>query len=386
MKGFRVNLWLLGCISEYIAASIPPPDQDGKYTIESMGIKASFIPYAASITNLWIADRNGTQRDIVLGYDNASFYATDPIHPNYGATPGRYVNRIANATYELDGVRYYTQRNNGNSTMHSGTNGWSYRDWSISQVSPDSITFTIFDADNSSVGMPGDVTGIVTYKLAPFTWSIHLEAHSLTRRTPLMLTNHAYWNLDAFANPTNDTILNHTLSLPFSSRMIGYDDAAEANGSLPDVPRYSINDFWSSPKPIGANDSAPGWIGNCGPELGGYDCGWLIDRPDDVKRMAKPMASLWSRWTGIRWDMYSNQEGLAMTSCGFIPPGLLPVKKTQGGGVNDGFVPPFGAVAVEAHDWIDGINHLEWGREREQIYGPESGAYINEIVYKFSVQ
>jgi aldose 1-epimerase len=55
------------------------------------------------------------------------------------------------------------------------------------------------------------------------------------------------------------------------------------------------------------------------------------------------------------------------------------------GGVNDGFVPPFRTVVVEAQDWINGINYPEWGRGKEQIYGPESGVYVNEMVYRFSI-
>ena len=69
------------CVLGVVAKAIPAPGPDGKYTIKSAGISASFIPYSAAITNLFIADRNGTIRDVVLGYDNASYYAIDPIHP-----------------------------------------------------------------------------------------------------------------------------------------------------------------------------------------------------------------------------------------------------------------------------------------------------------------
>jgi aldose 1-epimerase len=60
------------------AKEVPPPGQDGKYTLTAPGITAKFIPYAACITNLIVPDRNGTLRDVILGYDNASFYAVDP--------------------------------------------------------------------------------------------------------------------------------------------------------------------------------------------------------------------------------------------------------------------------------------------------------------------
>jgi aldose 1-epimerase len=67
------------------------PDQDGKYTIQSKGIRAQFIPYGASLTNLFILDQHGVERDIVLGFDNATHYAADTTHPHLGGVPGKLV-------------------------------------------------------------------------------------------------------------------------------------------------------------------------------------------------------------------------------------------------------------------------------------------------------
>ena len=72
------------------------PDADGKYTLVSEGIRAQFIPYGASITNLFINDTSGVERDIVLGFDNATYYSEDKSHPHLGGVPGRYANRIKN--------------------------------------------------------------------------------------------------------------------------------------------------------------------------------------------------------------------------------------------------------------------------------------------------
>ena len=79
------------------SATAPPstngtlgPDDDGKYEISAEGIRAQFIPYGASITNLFVKDRNGVERDIVLGFDNASYYSVDPLHPHLGGVPGTF--------------------------------------------------------------------------------------------------------------------------------------------------------------------------------------------------------------------------------------------------------------------------------------------------------
>jgi aldose 1-epimerase len=66
-----------------------PIGEDGKYTIEAEGIRAQFIPYGASITNLFINDTNGVERDIVLGFDSAAAYASDKSHAHMGGVPGK---------------------------------------------------------------------------------------------------------------------------------------------------------------------------------------------------------------------------------------------------------------------------------------------------------
>ena len=67
------------------------PDVNGKYEISAEGIRGLFIPYGASISNLFINDTNGIERDIVLGFDNASHYSVDPYHPHFGGVPGELI-------------------------------------------------------------------------------------------------------------------------------------------------------------------------------------------------------------------------------------------------------------------------------------------------------
>ena len=67
---------------------------DGKYQVVAEGIRANFIPYGASISNLFINDTHGIERDIVLGFDNASYYSTDKLHPHLGGVPGAFEIRV----------------------------------------------------------------------------------------------------------------------------------------------------------------------------------------------------------------------------------------------------------------------------------------------------
>jgi aldose 1-epimerase len=99
-----------------------------KYTISAPGINASFIPYGARLTNLFVNDKYGNPQDVVLGYDSGSQYLTDTetVHTYFGAVVGRYANRIKNGTFTVHGVTSHIPENehNGADTLHGGTVGY----------------------------------------------------------------------------------------------------------------------------------------------------------------------------------------------------------------------------------------------------------------------
>jgi aldose 1-epimerase len=162
------------------------------------------------LTHLFVKDKNGQDVDVVLGYDNITRYrkcfiisislqtparhpriefvtntwleATDPGHPVYNAVPGRYVSRIKDGEFTIDGTEFKTEQNDGNNTLHSGTNNWSFRMWNVTASSRSSITFSLFDKEGSSKGFPGDVEATVTYTLDGPTWKISMQA-TATKKT-----------------------------------------------------------------------------------------------------------------------------------------------------------------------------------------------------------
>ncbi|KAH6623104.1 galactose mutarotase-like domain-containing protein [Chaetomium tenue] len=346
----------------------PKPDEDGRYTISSDGIKAQFIPYGASLTNLFVKDKNGKDIDVVLGYDDVEYYPVDPGHPVYNAIPGRYANRIGNGKYTLDGVEYKTEQNDGNNTLHSGTNNWSYRVWNVTDFKADSITFSILDPANSSQGMPGDVTASVTYSVKGSTWNIKMTAESLEQKTPLLLTQHTYFNLDAFRNPDTSKIWDHTLHAPYSTRYLEADQAALPTGEILTAAPNSINDFASAPGlTVGHARDQPGFEGNCGADgaCEGYNGYWLIeDAPEDAV-----VLTLASEFSGVKAELRTDQPGVVLYSCNWMD-GSADLKSTQGiEGVNEKVIRS-SCIAIEAQDYPDGINHPEWERTDAQIWGP----------------
>ncbi|KAF2500086.1 galactose mutarotase-like protein [Lophium mytilinum] len=255
---------------------LPGLGEDGKYTLSADGIRAQFIPYAATLTNLSVKDKNGIERDIVLGYDNASYYPVDSSHPVYNGIPGPYVNRIGNGTFT-------------------------------------------------------PVRASVTYTLSKNKWSIKIEAASL---------------------------------------------------KIVNIPLDAVDDFYSAPHQLGFADSTPAFVGHCGGggSCDGYNGEWLVDAhtPDSAVKL-----TLASEWSGIKADLRTDQEGLVVYTC-FWSDGSAQIKAGQGyeGGPRN--ITSGDCVAIEAQDWVDGINHPEWGRLDRQIWGPGE-RYSWEAEWEFGI-
>ncbi|KAI1163128.1 aldose-1-epimerase [Nemania serpens] len=373
------------------------PDENGLYWIYSKGLSAAFIPYGASISRLLINDQYGIKRDIVAGFDNASYYGIDGQHPHLGSVPGRYANRIGNSTFEIDGETYHVASNevptaaspNGTQTLHGGPDGWDFRNFTVVSHTNDSVTFSIVDPDGKE-GFPGEVISYITYTVKDYTWDLKMVALATTKKTPIMLSSHTYWNLDGFSNNETQTALNHTLYLPYSGQRVGVDETLIPTGDILGIKKGSVNDFWSAPKQVGHSLTDPEAVGNCGPGgCVGYDNCWLINReePYDWRADGKFVARLQSAWSGIQLEVYTNQEAFQVFSCQYQN-GTLTLKETQGLHDDPDFprtIPAYGCVVLEVEDWIGGINQPEWGRLDKQIFGPGDDPYVLQASYVFSI-
>jgi hypothetical protein len=91
----------LGATDTTVLAGAGDPMRVITLTAPDNSIVANFLSYGATLKNLWVKDKRGKFRDIVLGYDKARLYETDPLHPFFGGIVGRYANRIKNGRSEL---------------------------------------------------------------------------------------------------------------------------------------------------------------------------------------------------------------------------------------------------------------------------------------------
>lgn len=226
-----------------------------KYEIFAPGINASFIPYGARLTNLLVNDRYGNPQDVVLGYDDGTAYLndTETVHTYFGPIVGRYANRIKNGTFTVDGIPSHVPENehNGENTLHGGFVGYDQRNWTVVSANDTAITFSLLD--QAFEGFPGTIITYATYTVSNTStgpqWISRLVSIPLDQPTPIMLANHIYWNLDAFSDPSDPTILNNTLYMPYSARYVQIDSIEVPNGTI-GIVNGTFLDF-TSPKQIG---------------------------------------------------------------------------------------------------------------------------------------
>ena len=360
-----------------------------KYTISAPGINASFIPYGARITNLFVNDRNGDPQDVVLGYDNGTAYLndTETVHTYFGPVVGRYANRIKNGTFTVDGITSHIPENEnaGHDTLHGGNVGYDQRNWTVVEANTSSITFSLLD--QGFEGFPGTIITYATYTVsAGPQWTSRLVSIPLDEPTPIMLANHVYWNLDAFTNPSDTTILNNTLYMPYSDRYIEIDSIEVPNGTI-GIVNDTFLDF-TSPKQIGRDIENA--VNACGLGCTGYDNAFILDRP----RYSAPEATdisvltMSSNVTGIQLDIRTNQQSLQIYTCNNIAlMANIPVKQSQQHSKNGSTttVPKYGCIVIETQQWIDGINNPQWGQDQYQIYTVDSEPAVVFAQYDFSI-
>ena len=106
-------------IEKSLFGTMPDGSRVYNYTfIDEKNQSVVISEYACAIVAINVKDKNEKFYDVALGYDTLEEYLSDTR--NFGATVGRYANRIANGKFTLNGVTYNLPRNNGRNTLHGG--------------------------------------------------------------------------------------------------------------------------------------------------------------------------------------------------------------------------------------------------------------------------
>lgn len=188
---------------------------DGKkveiYTLtNSKGVEARITTYGATLVSLKVPDNKGAFADVVLGYDTVDGYINDTAY--FGATIGRYGNRIAKGKFTLDGKVYSLAVNNGENHLHGGPKGFHKRIWKAKPYADANginleLTYTSRDGEES---YPGKLSVKVIYTLTENNEIKLSYSATSDKDTIINLTNHSYFNL---AGAGSGTILNHKLQI-----------------------------------------------------------------------------------------------------------------------------------------------------------------------------
>ncbi len=184
---------------------------DGKsvnlYTLQNeQGTVAQITNFGGKVVSLWIRDRGGNYEDIVLGYEDiAGFLSAKEKY--FGASIGRYGNRIARGKFSLNGKDYTLVTNNGKNHLHGGEKGYDAVVWNAKQIDSQTLELTYLSVDGEE-GYPGNLTIKLVYQLTN-TNELKIEYRANTDQpTVVNLTHHSFFNLHGAGNGTiNDHLL-----------------------------------------------------------------------------------------------------------------------------------------------------------------------------------
>ena len=177
------------------------------------GLTARVMTYGAILTSLKVPDRRGRLDEVTLGFDTLDEYLAG--HPGFGATIGRFANRIASGSFMLGGVEYELARNEAPNHLHGGVKGFDEALWQARDASTTDgpgVAFSYLSPDGEE-GYPGNLSATVTYSVTNAN-ELRIEYEATTDKpTHVNLTNHTYWNL---SGPGAGDILGHELQLTAS--------------------------------------------------------------------------------------------------------------------------------------------------------------------------
>jgi len=191
--------------------SLPDGTPVDFYTLKNKaGLEAGIMTYGAILVSLKVPGRDGALADVNLGFDALAGYLG--THPYFGAIIGRYGNRIAKARFAIDGIEYGLAPNNNGNTLHGGVKGFDKVVWSAEAIEvADGVGLRLtYLSKDMEEGFPGNLAVTVVYMLSNAN-ELRIDYEARTdKKTPVNLTNHAYWNLKGEGR---GDILGHVLQI-----------------------------------------------------------------------------------------------------------------------------------------------------------------------------
>lgn len=323
------------------------------------GMEVCVTNFGARIVSVLVPDRDGIMRDVVLGFDNIKDYQN--VKSDFGASIGRYANRINQGRITIDGEIIQLPQNNYGHCLHGGPNGWQYKVYKPVEVTRNSISFSLFSPDGDE-NFPGNVNAKVSYTLTDDN-AIRIEySATADAKTVINMTNHSYFNLSG--NPSNPAI-DHILYIN-ASNFTPVDSTFMTTGEIASVEGTPMD--FTTPKAIGRDIENPYQQLRNGK---GYDHNWVLDTKGNVNELA---AKLSCPSTGIAVEVYTNEPGIQIYTGNFL--------KGNDVGKNGVAYPCRASVCLETQHFPDSPNKPQW----PSVLLEPGQKYYSECVYKFVVE
>ena len=331
------------------------------YTLKNAsGMEVCITNFGGRLVSVMVPDKIGQMTDVILGFDNISDYQNIPS--DFGASIGRYANRINQGKIVVDGVEYQLPQNNYGHCLHGGPEGWQYKVYEAKQLGDSKLELVLNSLDGDS-NFPGNVVAKVTYTLTDDN-AIDIAYEATTdKKTIINMTNHAYFNLNG--DPSVHS-MNQLLYIA-SDSITPVDSTFMTTGEMMAVAGTPFD--FNTPKAIEQDVTN---FENEQLKFGkGYDHNWVLNTKGDITKVA---AKLTSPVTGITMEVYTNEPGVQVYTGNFLD-GTVKGKK----GV---VYPQRASVCLETQHYPDSPNKPHW----PSVLLEPGQTYQSRCIYKFGVE
>ena len=251
-------------MDKYLFGKLPAGEEVFAYTIKNESCELEILTRGAIVRRFVTF---GT--DIVGGFDKLDDYLVDTSHQ--GGLIGRIANRVADASFKMDGKTYNLPKNDGENCLHGG-DGFDRRIFDVKELTDSSITLTYLSRDGEE-GFPANLFVEVTYTLVGAALVIDYTAIP-DAKTPISLTNHSYFNLDGFGGK----ITNH-IAVIYADSYTEVDGNLIPNGNHPSV--FGTPFDFNTPHRIGER---------IGGDFLGYDHNYILNPKKKERFIGKELS------------------------------------------------------------------------------------------------
>ncbi|MCF0190388.1 MAG: galactose mutarotase [Marinilabiliaceae bacterium] len=360
----------LGLTEEQFGTAEYDGQQVKLYTIKNAnGMVAQLTNQGAKLVSLYAPDKEGKMEDVVLGYPTAADYAkcdqrAGVGEPFFGATIGRYGNRLAGGMFVIDGDTTKVEINEmPGKSLHGGSKGYHSQMWTVKEQTENKVVFTLHDADGT-MGYKGNVDVELTYEMCDCNGLKLTYSATTDAPTAINLTHHSFFNLDGEGA---ETVNDHVLMIP-AKEITAVNRFLIPTGELMPVEGTAFD--FNTPHAISdsiASDHLQMKIG------GGYDHNWVLSSEpnEDGLRVAAEVKSLKS---GRIMTVITTEPGVQFYGGNFL-------NNTQVGKSGKTY-PRRSALCLETQHFPDSPNHENFP---STILRPGE-TYSHVCVYKFDVE